>query len=413
MLISSSFSGWVVNTWLPHSPQKALIQPPAPGSQRRTIGSPLVMRKEPGTVNALTENADPVRRWHRLQWQYSAPTSGSVTSKRTPSHMQPPVRDMSAARYYSVRRSRISALDNPSYDDHERRSRSHAEKPTEGSADALPSVVLAPPRLPEGDIDEVGLAVVEPDPDPVVVVLRKAGRAPVVDVLRAVPAIGARAVGRGGVDRLVEARRRRPALRGRLPHRRRVALDHAAVGALELELHGDGASALEDARAHVDLVSGVVDRLQEPIEPVDDPVAARNGRRVAGLVGCGGLVAEGADAVGEAAADGDGTAAADSGEPVTGAAGGRRDGAQRVDPAVLDAIDVDGRWVGVDVDAADRRAARVPGVVDGRPGHRLVRAVGAQRDVVGADRDVGERIDAGEVDLHRSGVPAARVRARC
>src|SRR4051812_20366044 len=58
------------------------------------------MRKEPGTVSALTENADPVRRWHRLQWQYSEPRSGSVTSKRTPSHMQPPVRDIAAARYY-------------------------------------------------------------------------------------------------------------------------------------------------------------------------------------------------------------------------------------------------------------------------------------------------------------------------
>src|SRR4051794_38732351 len=119
MLISSAFSGWVVSTWLPHSPQNSLIQPPSPGSQRRTSASPSVIRKEPGTVNALTENADPVRRWHRLQWQYSEPRSGSVTSKRTPSHMQPPGRDMSAARYYSVRRSRISALDNPSYDDYE------------------------------------------------------------------------------------------------------------------------------------------------------------------------------------------------------------------------------------------------------------------------------------------------------
>jgi predicted phosphodiesterase len=35
--------------------------------------------------------AVPVRRWQRLQWQYPAETSGSVTSKRTPPHRQPPV----------------------------------------------------------------------------------------------------------------------------------------------------------------------------------------------------------------------------------------------------------------------------------------------------------------------------------
>ena len=40
--------------------------------------------------------AVPVRRWQRVQWQYPAETSGSVTSKRTPPHMQPPVRGSEA-----------------------------------------------------------------------------------------------------------------------------------------------------------------------------------------------------------------------------------------------------------------------------------------------------------------------------
>jgi hypothetical protein len=33
----------------------------------------------------------PVRRWHRVQWQYPASNSGSVISNRTDPHRQPPV----------------------------------------------------------------------------------------------------------------------------------------------------------------------------------------------------------------------------------------------------------------------------------------------------------------------------------
>ena len=47
---------------------------------------------EPGCVRAETENAVPVRRWQRLQWQYAAPSRGSETSNFTVPHMQAPVR---------------------------------------------------------------------------------------------------------------------------------------------------------------------------------------------------------------------------------------------------------------------------------------------------------------------------------
>src|SRR4051794_26102298 len=49
------------------------------------------MENEPGCVSAVTENALPVRRWQRLQWQNAAPTSGAATSNETAPHMQLPV----------------------------------------------------------------------------------------------------------------------------------------------------------------------------------------------------------------------------------------------------------------------------------------------------------------------------------
>jgi hypothetical protein len=49
------------------------------------------MLKDPGRVTALHAAPVPVRRWHRWQWQYTATTSGSVTSKRMPPQLQPPV----------------------------------------------------------------------------------------------------------------------------------------------------------------------------------------------------------------------------------------------------------------------------------------------------------------------------------
>ena len=47
-------------------------------------------------MRACAEAAVPVRRWQRVQWQYPADSSGSVTSKRTPPQRQPPVRGSSA-----------------------------------------------------------------------------------------------------------------------------------------------------------------------------------------------------------------------------------------------------------------------------------------------------------------------------
>jgi hypothetical protein len=38
------------------------------------------MRKLPGATRADAAAAVPVRRWHLVQWQYDAETSGAVTS---------------------------------------------------------------------------------------------------------------------------------------------------------------------------------------------------------------------------------------------------------------------------------------------------------------------------------------------
>jgi hypothetical protein len=43
------------------------------------------------------EAAVPVRRWQRVQWHQTAETGGSITSKRMPPHMQPPVSVMREA----------------------------------------------------------------------------------------------------------------------------------------------------------------------------------------------------------------------------------------------------------------------------------------------------------------------------
>ena len=65
---SSGSSRLVLKRWLPHSPQKAFPQPSG-GCHERTNSSPRVIPNEPGAVSALTENAVPVRRWQRVQWQ--------------------------------------------------------------------------------------------------------------------------------------------------------------------------------------------------------------------------------------------------------------------------------------------------------------------------------------------------------
>ncbi len=45
----------------------------------------------PGAIRACADAPVPVLRWHRVQWQYPALSGRSVTSKRTPPHMQCPL----------------------------------------------------------------------------------------------------------------------------------------------------------------------------------------------------------------------------------------------------------------------------------------------------------------------------------
>src|SRR5262249_54196238 len=130
-------------------------------------------------------------------------------------------------------------------------------------------------------------------------------RIPVVNVLvvgATTRAIGAGAIGRSAVGALVESGRCAAALGWNLPDRQAIGLDDRAVSPLELELRGNGAAALEDARACADLVCRVVDRLQEAVETVDHPVSYALGGLVSGLVGRRCRVGEAADAVGRAAA---------------------------------------------------------------------------------------------------------------
>ena len=47
--------------------------------------------RDPGFARACGDADEPVRRWQRVQWHQLAETSGSVTSKRTPPQLQPPV----------------------------------------------------------------------------------------------------------------------------------------------------------------------------------------------------------------------------------------------------------------------------------------------------------------------------------
>src|SRR5437588_3268127 len=74
----------------PQSPQNH-FSAPSSGFQALSRSSPVTMRNDPGTTAALAEAAVPVRRWQRVQWQYRAEMSGSVTSKRTAPQLHPPL----------------------------------------------------------------------------------------------------------------------------------------------------------------------------------------------------------------------------------------------------------------------------------------------------------------------------------
>jgi hypothetical protein len=52
---------------------------------------PLTTRTDPGAARAEAAAAVPERCWQRVQWQYSAPSSGASISKRTARQPHPPV----------------------------------------------------------------------------------------------------------------------------------------------------------------------------------------------------------------------------------------------------------------------------------------------------------------------------------
>ena len=86
----SPVSGKWLHSALPQLEQKDFAQPSS-GLYVFTNSSPASNRNDPGASRACAEAAVPVRRWHRVQWQYPADNGSSVTSKRTPPHMQCPV----------------------------------------------------------------------------------------------------------------------------------------------------------------------------------------------------------------------------------------------------------------------------------------------------------------------------------
>src|SRR3954453_19973181 len=85
------WAGSWMKTAEPQSLQNVFVRPPS-GVHPRRRSSPCRIRTEPGVTTALADAALPVRRWQRVQWQETARTGGSVSSKRTAPQPQPPVR---------------------------------------------------------------------------------------------------------------------------------------------------------------------------------------------------------------------------------------------------------------------------------------------------------------------------------
>jgi hypothetical protein len=52
----------------PQRTQKTFSRPPS-GAHARSSSSPWVIRTEPGSARAFADDAVPVRRWQRVQWQ--------------------------------------------------------------------------------------------------------------------------------------------------------------------------------------------------------------------------------------------------------------------------------------------------------------------------------------------------------
>src|SRR5438477_2693219 len=89
-LIWVGSSGLRLKRCAPHSAQKHFSKPPSGWRQALTSSSPATSRNVRPSIRTCADAAVPVRRWHRVQWQYPASWAGSVSSKRTPPHRQPP-----------------------------------------------------------------------------------------------------------------------------------------------------------------------------------------------------------------------------------------------------------------------------------------------------------------------------------
>jgi len=60
--------GSQLNNAEPQRAQKIFSRPPS-GVQPRSSSSPCTTSTDPGTARALADDAVPVRRWQRVQWQ--------------------------------------------------------------------------------------------------------------------------------------------------------------------------------------------------------------------------------------------------------------------------------------------------------------------------------------------------------
>ena len=79
----------------PQAEQKHFAEPSG-GCQHRICSAPDSTRSDRAGTNAEIDAPVPVRRWQRVQWQYPASVSGSVTSKRTEPQRQPPASGVDA-----------------------------------------------------------------------------------------------------------------------------------------------------------------------------------------------------------------------------------------------------------------------------------------------------------------------------
>ncbi len=66
--VISSLSGGAPKSAEPHALQKIFANPPG-GFQLASSSEPATTCSEPGAIRAVADEAPPVRRWQRVQWQ--------------------------------------------------------------------------------------------------------------------------------------------------------------------------------------------------------------------------------------------------------------------------------------------------------------------------------------------------------